>query len=131
MRWLAIGSVTAGLSGHRDQRAGRPSISRIIVALVDETATANPLWGAPRIHGGLRMLGIDVSERTVSRILERRPRSSSLTWKRSSRITSHARRRWNPFPLVSSAAWPDSKGGATRKSVDFQRFLRLAPRGGR
>jgi putative transposase len=44
-------------------------------------ATANPLWGAPRIHGELRMLGIDVSERTVSRLLEQQPRRPSQTWK--------------------------------------------------
>ena len=37
-------------------------------------ATENPTWGAPRIHGELRMLGLEVSERTVSRYLPRRPR---------------------------------------------------------
>ena len=31
-------------------------------------AAANPLWGAPRIHGELGKLGIEVSERTVSRM---------------------------------------------------------------
>ena len=36
-------------------------------------ATENPTWGAPRIHGELRMLGFEVSERTVSRYLPRRP----------------------------------------------------------
>jgi putative transposase len=44
-------------------------------------ATANPLWGAPRIHGELRILGIDVSERTVSRLLTRRPRPPPQTWR--------------------------------------------------
>jgi putative transposase len=34
----------------------------------------NPSWGAPRIHGELRMLGFDLSERTVSRWIERAPR---------------------------------------------------------
>ena len=29
-------------------------------------AAANPLWRAPRIHGELKMLGIEISERTVS-----------------------------------------------------------------
>ena len=33
-------------------------------------ATANPLWGAPRIHGELLKLGINVAERTVSRLME-------------------------------------------------------------
>jgi hypothetical protein len=34
-------------------------------------AAANPLWRAPRIHGELKMLGIAISECTVSRILRR------------------------------------------------------------
>ena len=36
-------------------------------------AKENPTWGAPRIHGELRRLGVDVSERTVSSYLPRRP----------------------------------------------------------
>jgi hypothetical protein len=44
-------------------------------------AIANPLWRAPRIHGGLKMLGITISERTVSRILRSVPRRPSQTWK--------------------------------------------------
>jgi transposase InsO family protein len=60
---------------------GRPPIGQQIRVLVREMATANPLWGAPRIHGELRALGVDVSERTVSRLLERRPRSPSQTWR--------------------------------------------------
>jgi transposase InsO family protein len=42
---------------------------------------ANPLWRAPRIHGELKMLGIEISERTVSRILRRLPRPPGQTWK--------------------------------------------------
>jgi len=42
---------------------------------------ANPLWRAPRIHGELQMLGVEISERTVSRILRRLPRPPSQTWK--------------------------------------------------
>ena len=34
---------------------------------------ANPLWGAPRIHGELRKLGIDISQATVAKHLGRRP----------------------------------------------------------
>jgi putative transposase len=44
-------------------------------------AAANPLWGAPRIHGELRTLGIDISERTVSRLVTRRRRPPSQTWR--------------------------------------------------
>ena len=60
---------------------GRPPIDQQIRALVREMATANPLWGAPRIHGELRTLGVDVSERTVSRLLGRCPRPPSQTWR--------------------------------------------------
>ena len=38
----------------------------------------NPTWGAPRIHGELRMLGFEISERTVSRWMKRAPRSPGL-----------------------------------------------------
>jgi putative transposase len=58
-----------------------PTINHQIRALVHEMATANPLWGAPRIHGELRVLGVDVSERTVSRLLEPLPRPRSQTWR--------------------------------------------------
>jgi putative transposase len=44
-------------------------------------ASANPLWGAPRIHGELRKLGFKISERTVSRLLARRPCPPSQTWR--------------------------------------------------
>jgi transposase InsO family protein len=60
---------------------GRPPVSRDIRALVREMATANPLWGAPRIHGELRTLDIEVSERTVSRLLTGRTRPPSQTWR--------------------------------------------------
>jgi putative transposase len=66
-------------SQHR--RDGRPPIDQQIRALVREMATANPLWGAPRIHGELRTLGVDISERTVSRLLEPHTRPPSQRWR--------------------------------------------------
>jgi putative transposase len=66
-------------SKHR--RDGRPPINQQIRALIREMARANPLWGAPRIHGELRTLGIDSSERTVSRLLEPHSRPPSQTWR--------------------------------------------------
>jgi putative transposase len=50
-------------------RPGRPSTDAVIRSLVEEMTAANPMWGAPRIHGELGKLGIVVSERTVSRLL--------------------------------------------------------------
>ena len=60
---------------------GRPPLDQQIRALVREMATANPLWGAPRIHGELRILGLHVSERTVLRLLAPLPRPPSQTWR--------------------------------------------------
>jgi len=52
-------------------------------------AQANPLWGAPRIHGELQKLGIDVAERTVSRLLPKRRSPPSQTWRTF--LTNHVR----------------------------------------
>ena len=60
---------------------GWPGSTTAIRTLVDQMSAANPLWGAPRIHGELRKLGIDVSERTVSRLLRKRDRRPSQTWR--------------------------------------------------
>ena len=61
---------------HRRQR-GRPATPLQIRQLIERMVTANPLWRAPRIHGELKMVGIAISERTVSRILRRLPRQTS------------------------------------------------------
>ena len=62
-------------------RPGRPGIDAELRRLVPEMADANPLWGAPRIHGELLTLGCDVSERTVSRLMPSRRRPPSQTWR--------------------------------------------------
>ena len=61
---------------------GRPPISPEIRDLILKMANANPLWGAPRIHGELLKLGIEISERTVSNLMPRRkPVPPSQTWR--------------------------------------------------
>ena len=42
---------------------------------------ANPLWGAPRVHGELLMLGIDVGQTTVAKYMVRPRRPPSQGWK--------------------------------------------------
>ena len=69
--------------------AGRPPVEAAIKALVRSMAAANPLWGAPRIHGELLKLGIDVAERTVSRLLQKRRSPPSQTWRTF--LTNHVR----------------------------------------
>jgi transposase InsO family protein len=67
------------LSGR--SRGGRPPLSAEVAALVRKMAAANPLWGAPRIHGELLKLGLDVAERTVSRLMPKRRPEPSQTWR--------------------------------------------------
>jgi hypothetical protein len=43
-------------------------------------AIANPTWGAPRVHGELKKLGFKISERTVSRLMPKKPGKPSQTW---------------------------------------------------
>src|SRR5713226_5587766 len=60
---------------------GRPRIEAEIRALIRRMSRENPLWGAPRIHGELLMLGIEVAESTVGRYMVRRRRPPSQGWK--------------------------------------------------
>ena len=60
---------------------GRPRIDSEIRALIRRMNRENPLWGAPRIHGELLMLGIEVAESTVGRYMIRRRRPPSQGWK--------------------------------------------------
>jgi transposase InsO family protein len=62
-------------------RGGRPIVPLEIRRLVREMSIANPLWGAPRIHGELLKLGIEVSQATVGRYLPWRPKLPSPTWR--------------------------------------------------
>jgi hypothetical protein len=62
-------------------KLGQPPIGKEIRELIQPMARANPLWRAPRIHGELLKLGIEVSERTVSRVLQTVEQPPSQTWK--------------------------------------------------
>src|SRR2546428_322234 len=62
-------------------RLGRAPISAETADLIRKMAATNPLWGAPQIHGELLKLGIDIAERTVSRLLPKRRSPPSQTWR--------------------------------------------------
>src|SRR6266478_9525428 len=62
-------------------RGGRPPTPADIRRLIREMSVANPLWGAPRIHGELLKLGIDVGQTTVAKYMARRRRPPSQGWK--------------------------------------------------
>jgi len=63
------------------RRPGRPRVAFEVRDLIRQMCTANPLWGAPRIHGELLKLGIEVSQATVGRYMPWRPREPSPTWR--------------------------------------------------
>src|SRR5207247_6139758 len=92
----------AKLSGR--PTVGRPPVHAGIRALVARMAAANPLWGAPRIHGELQKLGIDIGERTVSRLIPGRRIPPSQTWRTF--LTNHVRDLVSiDFFTVPTAGW--------------------------
>jgi hypothetical protein len=62
-------------------RSGRRPIARETRQLIREMCLANTLWGAPRIHGEMLKLGIEISQATVAKYMPRRPGSPSPTWR--------------------------------------------------
>src|SRR6202161_1382728 len=62
-------------------RSGRPSVEREVRDLIRQMNAANPLWGAPRIHGEMLKLGIEISQATVAKYMVRRRGTPSPTWR--------------------------------------------------
>ena len=62
-------------------RGGRPKVAMEIRHLIRDMSLANRLWGAPRIHGELLKLGIEVAQSTVAKYMARSGRGPSQTWK--------------------------------------------------
>jgi putative transposase len=65
----------------RRGQPGRPVISREIRALIRQMCRQNPGWAAPRIHGELLKLGIDIGENSVSKYMVRYRKPPSQTWR--------------------------------------------------
>ena len=62
-------------------RGGRPRTPHEIRQLIRDMSIANSLWGAPRIHGELLKLGIDVGQTTVAKYMAKRRRPPTQGWK--------------------------------------------------
>src|SRR6267378_7381927 len=67
------------------RQVGRRPTPKEVRELIFRMVVENPTWGAPRIHGELRMLGFELSERTISRWMKRAPRDP------------HRAKRWLAF----------------------------------
>ena len=66
-------------SRHRGD--GRPAVPREVPDLIRRMSKTNSLWGAPRIHGELLKLGIEVSQATVSKYMVRRRKPPLQSWR--------------------------------------------------
>ena len=63
------------------RRVGRATVPIEIRTLIRTMSEANPLWGAPRIHGELLKLGVEVSQASVAKYMVRRRQPPSQTWR--------------------------------------------------
>jgi hypothetical protein len=81
IRWQRTGFRLFWTWKSRRPGPGRPAVAPDVRALIRTMARANPLWGAPRIHGELQKLGLEISQATVSKYLVRRRTPPSQTWR--------------------------------------------------
>jgi putative transposase len=91
VRWHRVGFKLnwQWLSRHRSG-AGRRCVRKELRQLIFRMVAENPTWGAPRIHSELKMLGSDISERTVLRWMRKAPRNPET----AKRWTTRRCRRW-------------------------------------
>jgi hypothetical protein len=75
-------------------RPGRPAVPAEIRQLIRQMSVANPLWGAPRIHGELLKLGIDIGQTSIAKYMARRRGRRPRVGRRSYAIMPMALRQW-------------------------------------
>ena len=63
------------------RRVGRPTVPLDVRQLIRTMSVANPLWGAPRLHGELLKLGMAVGQASVAKYMIRRRQPPSQTWR--------------------------------------------------
>src|SRR5438128_4989128 len=89
----------------RAGKCGKPCVSRETRELIRQMSKANPLWGAPRIHGELLKLGIQVSQATVAKYMARQVGAPSPTERPSHPHTAN-RRFATSLPTPGSLTTP-------------------------
>src|SRR5215475_2195955 len=65
----------------RRGQPGRPAVPKDVRELIRRLSRENVLWGAPRIHGELLKLGIDIGETSVGKYMPRHRQPPSQTWR--------------------------------------------------
>jgi hypothetical protein len=71
VRWQRSGFTLVWTRKSRRHAPGRPAVAPEVRALIRRMSQANPLWGAPRIHGELQKLGLEISQATASKYMVR------------------------------------------------------------
>ncbi len=74
---------------HKHVRVGRKPTSMELRQEIFRMVAENRTWGAPRIHGELKMLGFDISERTVLRWMRKAPRGSEPAKRWAAFLSNH------------------------------------------
>jgi transposase InsO family protein len=88
VRWHRAGFRRYWRWKFRRRLGGRPQIDGELRALIRRMSVENPLWGAPRIHGELLKLGIDVGQSSVAKYMVKRAGPPSQGW--STFLRNHA-----------------------------------------
>src|SRR3954451_17048862 len=65
----------------RRGQPGRPRVPQEVRDLIRIMSRNNPRWGAPRIHGEVLQLGIEITEPTVAQYMVRQRKPPSQTWR--------------------------------------------------
>ena len=104
---------------------GRPKIDREVRDLIRRMSKENPLWGAPRIHGELLMLGIEVAQSTVARYMTRRagatlPGLEDIPAQSCRRDRVHRSVRGSYY-LFQAALWPGHSSSCPQAIGEHQR----------
>ena len=81
IRWQRSGFTLFWTRKSRRHGPSRPAVAPEVRALIRRMSQANALWGAPRIHGELQKLGIEISQATVSKYVVRHRKPPSQTWR--------------------------------------------------
>lgn len=117
-------------SRSRGGNRGRPKLDVEVKSLVLKKSAANPLWGAPRIHGELSKLGIGISEQSVSGIIHRNgPKPPSQTWKTfiKNHMTDMVAVDFSLYLRYLGQDWSDPTDAECRSGQTFQVLMLPGP----
>ena len=81
MRWHKRGFRLYWRWKSRPRWPGRRKVTKEVRDLIRSMSRSNPLWGAPRIHGELLKLGIEVSQATVSKYMVHHCKPPYQSWR--------------------------------------------------